>query len=354
MSRVVALGEIMGRLAAPGFQRLQQAMPGPLEATFAGAEANVAVSIAHLGGEATLVTALPDHAIADACVAEMRGLGVETRHILRRQEGRLGLFFLETGACQRPGQVIYDREGSTFAITPPAAYDWEAVFEGAEWLLFSGITPAISRNAADVARKAVAEASKRGVKIACDMNYRSKLWRWEPPLEPRELATSVMRELISGVDLFIGGKEDAQQMLGIDCTRSDDPEGLAREIVLRYPRIRHVAMTLRQAVSAECHHWAGFLFDAATGSCHHAPLQDGALRPYAITHIVDRLGGGDAFTAGLLFCFTTAELADPKTAVAFATAASCLAHSIPGDYNYTTRVEVEALMAGSGGGRVRR
>lgn len=354
MSRVVALGEIMARLAAPGFQRFQQAVPGSLEATFAGAEANVAMSIAHLGGDAAFVSALPDHALAEACVAELRGLGVETRHILRRQEGRLGLFFLETGACQRPGQVIYDREGSTFAITPPAAYDWEAVFEGAEWLLFSGITPAISRNAADVARAAVQEASRRGVKVACDMNYRSKLWRWEPPLEPRELATRVMRELISEVDLFIGGKEDAQQMLGIEGTVGDNPQELAREIVARYPRIRHVAMTLRQAVSAECHHWAGFLYDAAADSCHHAPVQEGVLRPYVITDIVDRLGGGDAFTAGLLFSFTTPELSAPDTAVSFATAASCLAHSIPGDYNYTTRAEVEGLMAGSGGGRVKR
>lgn len=351
MGRIVTFGEIMGRLAAPGFHRFQQAMPGAVEVTFAGAEANAAVSIALFGGAASFVTALPDHAIADACVAALRGLGVDTRHILRTEEGRLGLFFLENGVNQRPGQVIYDREGSAVSITPPDAYDWEVIFEGAEWLLISGITPALSRNAAEVTAAAMNEASARGVKIACDMNYRSKLWRWEPGLSPRALATRTMRELLPLADLFVGGREDAVEVLGLESGGGESLEALAGQIAARYPRIRRVAMSRRETLSANHHHWSGLLYEAALGQAFHAPSQDGH---HAITHIVDRLGGGDAFTAGLLFALTTPELNAPPQAIAFATAASCLAHSIQGDFNFSTRAEVEALMAGENSGRVRR
>lgn len=353
MSRIVTLGEIMGRLAAPGHLRFQQTMPGALEVTFAGAEASVAMSVSLLGGEAAFVTALPQHAIADACVANLRSVGVETRHILRTPQGRLGLYFLETGANQRPGQVIYDREGSAMALTPPEAYDWEAIFARAEWFLISGITPAISRNAAEVAKAAMREASGRGVKIACDMNFRSKLWQWEPGLSPRDLATRTMRELIPLVDLFIGGREDAVQMLGMEVGETT-PEELARQIVAAYPRLQYVAMTLREGVSATHNNWGGMLYEAASGQSYRAPLQAGRYQPYAITDIVDRLGGGDAFTAGLLFALTTPDLRSPERAVSFAVAASCLAHSISGDFNYSTREEVEALMAGDASGRVKR
>lgn len=353
MSRVVTLGEIMARLAAPGHLRFQQAMPGSLDVTFAGAEASVAMSIAHLGGEAVFVTALPDHAIADACVANLRAVGVETRHIVRTAEGRLGLYFLETGANQRAGQVIYDREGSSMAVTPASAYDWAGIFEGAEWLLISGITPAISRNAEEVARVAMEQASSRGVKVACDMNFRSKLWRWEPGLSARELATRTMRELMPWVDLYIGGREDAVQMLGLD-VEGQEPVDVARRIVHEYPRIRRVAMTLREGISATHNNWAGLLYEAETDAVFQAPLRDDVLEPYEIRHMVDRLGGGDAFTAGLLFALTTPDLQVPETAVAFAVAASCLAHSIQGDFNYTTRAEVEALIGGDSSGRVKR
>lgn len=355
MSRVVTLGEIMARLAAPGQLRFQQAMPGSLEVTFAGAEASVAMSIAHLGGEAVFVTALPDHAIADACVANLRAVGVETRHIVRTAEGRLGLYFLETGANQRSGQVIYDREGSSMAVTPAAAYAWAGIFEGAEWLLISGITPAISKNAAEVARVAMEEASSRGVKIACDMNFRSKLWRWEPGLSARELATRTMCELMPWVDLFIGGREDAVQMLGLE-VEGLEPVDVARRIVQEYPRIRRVAMTLREGISATHNNWAGLLYVADVDAVFQAPLrqEDGMLEPYEIRDMVDRLGGGDAFTAGLLYALTTPDLLAPETTVAFAVAASCLAHSIQGDFNYSTRAEVEALMGGDSSGRVRR
>ncbi|MDB6118722.1 MAG: kdgK 2 [Verrucomicrobiaceae bacterium] len=356
MSRIITFGEIMGRLATPGFKRFQQAMPGTLEITFAGAEATVAASIAYLGGEAAFVTTLPDNAIADACVANLRGLGVDTRHILRTQEGRMGLYFLEIGANQRAGNVIYDREGASVAITPPEAYDWAAIFAEAEWFLISGITPAISRNAAQVALRAMREASQRELKIACDMNFRSKLWRWEPSCSPRELASRTMKELMPYVDLFIGGREDASEMLGIQPSEgaADPLLDVARQIVVQYPRIRRVAMTLREGISATHNNLGGLLYDAGLDQTFFAPLRDGSYQPYQITDIVDRLGGGDAFTAGLLFALTTPELVEPSTAISFATAASCLAHSIKGDFNYSTRAEIEALMGGAASGRVRR
>ncbi len=355
MSRIVTLGEIMARLAAPGFARFQQAMPGSLEVTFAGAEASVAMSIAYLGGQSSFITALPTHAIADACVANLRNVGVDTTHILRTDTGRLGLYFLENGANQRSGNVIYDRGDSSVSLTPASAYDWSAIFEGASWFLISGITPAISRNAAEVTATAMQEASRRGVKVACDMNYRSKLWQWEPSLSPRELATRTMRSLMPHVDLFIGGREDAAAMLGIEY--GSDTEGLfqtARQITQQFPRIRQVAMTLREAISASHNVWGGLFYEAETDSCFRAPVVGGHYQPYPITHIVDRLGGGDAFSAGLLFALTTPELAQPETALAFAVAASCLAHSIEGDFNYSTRAEVESLMAGATSGRINR
>jgi 2-dehydro-3-deoxygluconokinase len=349
MSRVVTFGEIMARLAAPGFKRFQQAMPGTLDVKFAGAEASIAASIAYLGGDAAFVTALPEHAIADACVANLRSLGVNTRHILRSPQGRLGLYFLETGANQRPGNVIYDREGSAIAITPSAAYDWNAIFDSAEWFIVSGITPAISRNAADVTLIALQKASQRGVKVAIDMNYRSKLWQWEPPVPPRELATRTMRDLLPFADLFIGGREDAEAMLGLYGSPSLDD--LARQIAQQFPRISRVAMTVREGISATHNNFGGLLFDKATDQVCHAP-ENGRL--YSIINIVDRLGAGDAFTAGLLFALTNPDLDAPQSAIAFAAAAGCLAHSIEGDFNFCTREEIAALVGGDSAGRVKR
>lgn len=349
MSRVVCFGEIMGRLAAPGFKRFQQCMPGSIGITFAGAEASIATSIAYLGGNAAFVTSLPSHAIADACVANLRSLGLDTRHILRTSDGRLGLYFLETGANQRPGNVIYDRENSAVAITPPEAYDWSAIFEGAEWFVVSGITPAISRNAANVTAIALREATQRNIKVAIDMNYRSKLWRWEPTLKPRELATRTMRELLPLADLFVGGREDAEAML--DMRDSGSYEELAIQIVTQFPRVRRVAMTLRESISATHNNFGGFLYDATLNQAFFAPEKG---RLYPIANIVDRVGTGDAFTAGLVFAITTPELASPEIAVSFAAAAGCLSHSIEGDFNFSTRSEIEALIQGNTSGRVNR
>jgi 2-dehydro-3-deoxygluconokinase len=343
MSRVVTFGEIMARIATPGYARFQQAMPGSVNVTFAGAEASISASLAYLGIDAAFVTVLPDHAIADACIADLRSLGVETKHILRTPEGRLGIYFLEHGANQRGGNVIYDRDGSSVAITPASAYDWDAIFTGCEWFVISGVTPAISRNAAEVALIAVQEAARRKIKVVCDMNYRTKLWRWEPPLSARELATRTMKTLLPHVTIFVGGISDATAMLGIDF--NGDLKALAKQIVAEFPNLTQAAFTLRDGSTSAVQCFSGALYEAATDTLHTAP-------GYTIKQIIDRLGAGDAFTAGLLFSFLQNSTA--PAAIAFATAAGCLAHSIEGDYNYSTRTEIEAVMHGDGGGRVSR
>ena len=356
MSRVVTFGEIMGRLAMPGFKRFRQAMPGPINVTFAGAESTVAASITCLGGDAAFVTALPKNDLAEACVANLRAMGVDTQHILRTDRGRLGLFFLETGANQRPSNVIYDREGAAVALARPEAYDWDAIFKGASWFHMTGITPALSENAAEVSLRALQEASSRRLRISMDMNFRSKLWNWSPPLSARELAARTMTGLLPYVNIFMGGCEDAAAMLGIHPKEgAEDPVlDVARQIRTRFPKITHVAMSLREGVSATHNLWGGFLYDSGSDRAYRAPLQDGRYEPYAIADIVDRLGGGDAFAAGLIFALSTPELSEPATAVSFAVAAGCLAHSIEGDFNYSTREEIEALMSGDASGRVKR
>jgi 2-dehydro-3-deoxygluconokinase len=343
MSRVVTFGEIMARLATPGYARFQQAMPGSMNVTFAGAEASIAVSLARLGVDAAFVTALPQHEIADACISDLRRLGVETKHILRTADGRLGLYFLEHGINQRGGQVIYDRDGSAVSITPASAYDWEAIFSGCEWFVISGITPALSRTAADVAQQAVQEAARRKIRVVCDMNYRTKLWRWEPPLTARQLATRTMSALLPYVDVFVGGASDATAML--DLESSDDPQQLAALLTQQYPNLSHVAMTVRAGSNAMVQCFGGFLYESATQWTYTTPA-------YSMTHVVDRLGAGDAFTAGLVGSFL--DQADLQTTLDFATAAGCLAHSIEGDYNHSTREEIKALVQGEASGRVRR
>jgi len=339
----------MGRFVTPGFQRFQQAMPGTLNTSFAGAEATIASSYAYLGGSAAFVSALPQHAIADACVASLRIFGVDTSHIVRTDSGRLGLYFLEQGANQRPTTVIYDRDGSSVSITPATAYDWNTILEGADWFITSGITPALSQNAAAVTKTALQEASKRGVKIAIDMNYRQKLWKWDPTLSARELATKTMRDLLPFADLFIGGAEDAAAMVGAE--HSTPPENLARQLTEAFPRLNLVAMTRREGVSASQNLLGGFLYERQTQIAYLAPANG---QKYSIQNIVDRIGTGDAFTAALLYALTRPELARAQCAVEFATAAACLAHSIEGDQNFTTRSEVEALLQGDSSGRVQR
>ncbi|MGC8667340.1 MAG: PfkB family carbohydrate kinase [Chthonomonadales bacterium] len=362
--RVVAFGEVMGRVASPGFQRWMQALPGQVEITFAGAEANVAASIALWGGDACLVTALPRNPIADACVKTLRGLGIDTSAIVRTSTGRLGLYFLETGANQRGGSVVYDREGSALMQTPASDYAWGKILARADWFHVTGITPALSRNAADATAAAVRAAKDAGVPVSCDLNFRKKLWNWEPGTPPQELARRTMEAILPLTDLVFANEEDAELVLGIRAQGADVSSGrieaeayasVARQITQAFPNVRRVAITLRQSISASHNNWGGLLYDAAAEKHWLAPVNaEGRYEPYAIRNIVDRVGAGDAFAAGLIFALNTPELADAHTALSFAVAASCLKHSVPGDFNYVTRAEVEALAGGIQSGRVSR
>lgn len=363
MKKVITFGEIMGRLAPEGFLRFRQCLPGTLQVTFAGAEANVAVSVAHLGGEAAFVTALPRHPIADACVANLRALGVDTRNILRTEIGRLGLYFLETGASQRAGNVTYDRTGSAVSLASSDQYDWDSIFADAHWFHITGITPSLSKIAAETTLAAVNEARSRNLQVSCDLNFRKKLWRWDPACSANQLAERTMRGILPYVDLVIANEEDAAEVLRIRAGDTDVEAGqlaiaqypmVASEIVRQFPNISRVGITLRESVSASHNNWGGMLYDASVDKAFFAPMRDGRYEPYAIRNIVDRVGAGDSFSGALIFALTMPELSAPETAVAFAAAASCLAHTIVGDFNYTTRSEVEALMKGSGSGRVVR
>jgi 2-dehydro-3-deoxygluconokinase len=360
---IVTFGEIMGRINPPGHLRLAQAMPGFLELTFAGAEANVAASVAMLGGNARFVSALPRNVLGDACVRTLRGLGVDTSQILRTNYGRLGLYFVEKGANQRPSQVVYDRDHSSIARSGPAAYDWNAAFAGASWLHTTGITAALSRLSFDSVLAAVRAAKAAGLTVSCDLNFRKKLWGWEEGTSATALAGRCMREVLPHVDVVIANEEDASDVLGIEAEGSDIHGGhlavdrypeVAREIIRQFPNVSRVAITLRESLSASHNNWGAMLFDAATGAAHFAPEKDGSYAPYEIRNIVDRVGGGDSFGAGLVFALTTPGLDAPADAVRFAVAASCLAHSIEGDFNFSSRPEVESLMGGSASGRVVR
>ncbi|HYK91313.1 MAG TPA: sugar kinase [Acidobacteriota bacterium] len=363
MTRVVTFGEIMGRLTPEGFLRFQQCLPGVLRVSFAGAEANVAVAIACVGGEVSFVTALPKHPIADACVANLRSLGVDTRYILRTEEGRLGLYFLETGANQRPGNVIYDRAGSAISQTAFKQYPWQEIFDGSDWLHITGITPSLSRIAAEVTLSAVKEAKARLLQVSCDLNFRKKLWRWDAGCSANQLAERTMREILPYVDLVVANEEDAADVLRIRARATDVQAGeiavehypeVAREIVRQFPNVSRIAITLRESISATHNNWGAMVFDSNRNTAFFAPLKNGNYEPYQIRSIVDRVGAGDSFAGALIFALRTPELSPIETAVAFAAAASCLAHSISGDYNYISRNEVESLMRGSGSGRVIR
>ncbi len=363
MAKVVTFGEIMARLTPEGFLRFSQSMPGSLNVTFAGAEANVAVAIASLGGEAVFVSALPNHAIADACIVNLKGLNVDTRYVVRTEDGRLGLYFLETGANQRPSNVIYDRAGSSISVTKPEAYPWKNIFEQGRWFHVTGITPAISEIAGCAVLEAVKEAQSKGVTVSCDLNFRKKLWRWDPLLNPRDLAEKTMRSILPYVDVLIANEEDAANVLGIRANNTDVDSGqlfvdgyieVARTVVSQFGNISKVAITLRESISASTNNWGAVLYDARKKTLFRAPCEDGQYSPYHISNIVDRVGAGDSFAAGLIFALTTPDLESPDSAIAFAAASSCLAHSIKGDFNYSSRDEVENLMRGSRSGRIAR
>ena len=359
--RLVAFGEVMIRFEPPGFGRLVQALPGEMRTIFAGAEANVASAICLLGGEAELVTALPDNQVADALVRKLRADGVRTDHVLRVPGSRLGIFYSERGANQRPSVVVYDRAHSAIAEAPGDAYDWDAPFPGADWFHVTGIPPAISESAAKATRLAAERAAKAGLAVSCDLNYRGTLWRWDGADDPRALARANMPAVLEHASLVIGNEADAHDVLGIAPPDSDVEQGhisregyveVARAVAKRFPSVRHVAFTLRESVSASHNRWGTMLYSAENDDAIFAPERDGAYSPYEITDIVDRVGAGDAFAAGLIQSMR--DGAEPRRALEFATGFSCLAHSIEGDVNYSTRADVEKLLASGGSGRVQR
>lgn len=362
MKTIVAFGEIMGRLAAPGNVRLRQTKI--FEVTYAGSEASVAVSVCNFGGQARYVTALPKHSLADATLDAVRAVGVDTNFVLRTNQGRLGMYFLETGANQRPSNVIYDREDSAVSITPASAYDWDGIFAGAEWLHLSGITPALSKNAAEATLVAAQKAQAAGVKVSIDLNFRNKLWNWDTTKTNKELAQKTMRNILPFIDVVIANEEDCHDVLGISAGQTDVHSGtldtsrypnVAQQVVEQFPNISKVAITLRESISATHNNWGAMLYDAVLKQPFFAPLDaNGNYESYQIKNIVDRVGGGDSFAGGLIFALTTPELSESQTAVKYAVAASCLKHSIKGDFNFSTRDEVEKLMGGSASGRVVR
>lgn len=364
MNTVVTFGEVMTRFRVPGHKRLIQVLPAKMEVAFAGAEANVAASISLLGGTSRFVTSLPANTLGDACLAYLTGVGIDVTAVRRTDEGRMGSYYIEAGANQRASSVVYDRDYSSVSLAGPEAYDWEQIFSGAGWLHVSGITPALSQAAAEATIFAVREARKRGVTVSCDLNFRGKLWRWQKGTEPRELARETMRSIVEQTDLLIGNEGDADDVLGIRAGETEVHSGslevehypdVAKQIVTRFPNIKKVAITLRESISASHKRWGAMLYDAEDGSARFAPTSGGTYFPYEITHIVDRVGAGDSFAAGLIFALMDSDLkSDLDEVLSFAVAGSVLCHSIEGDFNFVSRAEVEALARGDASGRVRR
>ncbi len=344
MSKVVTFGEIMLRLKSPAYERFFQSPA--LEATFGGGEANVSVSLANYGMDTSFVTVLPKNDIAEACIRELRGFGVDTTKIVRGGN-RVGIYYLETGAVQRPSKVIYDRAGSSIAEAKPGDIDWDKTLEGATWFHFTGITPAISQGAADLCLEALKACKERGIHVSCDLNYRKNLWKYG------KRADEVMTELVKYVDTVIANEEDFQKALCLKAeSQADVEEGelnidnykaIASLAMETYPNIKRVAITLRESKSANHNDWRACLYNG----------KDFFLsRKYSITDIVDRVGGGDSFGGGLIYGLNNYD--NEQDALEYAVAASCLKHTIIGDYNRVSVAEVESLMKGSGNGRVQR
>lgn len=360
----VTFGEIMMRIAPFGQTRFRQAFPGAAEISFTGAEANVAASLAMFGAPSRYFTALPRSPITESLVATLRGLGIDTSSILWRSKGRLGVYFVETGANQRGSMVHYDRDYSAVSLAEPEEYDFESALAGAQWLHVTGITPSLGESAFRSTLALVRLAQSRGIPVSCDLNFRSKLWRWRPGTEARALAQECMSAILPFVSLLVANEEDAADVLGIHAQGSDIErgridaagyEGVARAIKARFPNLRKIACTLRESVSADHNLWGAMLFDVESDRAFFAPQDsNGQYRPHEIRDIVDRVGAGDSFVAGLIHALHSTDFGEPARALEFATAASCLKHSIRGDFNYVTREEVASLAQGQSTGRVRR
>lgn len=342
MAKIVTFGEIMLRLAPQGYQRFQQAHC--FDAVYGGAEANVAVSLANYGMDAHYVTAVPANPIGDAAMNALKTFGVDVSDVVRSSK-RLGIYFCEKGVSMRPSKVVYDRADSAIANVKSGDFDWDKIFEGADWFHWTGITPALSDGTAAVVLEACKAAKAHGVKISCDLNYRKNLWS-------REEAGRVMGELTPMVDVLIANEEDAADVFGIHAAGTDiyagklDVEGyrsVASQLVERFGCSK-VAITLRESISASDNNWSGMLYDGAAQQMYVS-------KKYSI-RLVDRLGGGDSFGSGLIYALLSDCL--PQEAVEFAAAASALKQTIEGDVNRVTASEVRALMGGNASGRVQR
>ena len=340
--KVLTFGEIMLRLKAPGHERFFQSPM--LEATFGGGEANVAVSLANYGMDAEFLTVLPKNDIADACIRELRYFGVDTKKIVCG-DGRMGIYYLEGGANQLPSKVVYDRAYSSIAMAKPGDIDWDRAFEGVAWFHITGITPAISESAMELSLESVKEAKKRNITVSCDLNYRKNLWKYG------RKASKVMRELAKYVDVAIANEEDVQKSLEITVDVNVESGELDREkyralgnkVLEAYPNMKCIAITLRESHSADWNGWAACLND---GKDFYVS------KKYEIRDIIDRVGGGDSFAGGLIYGLNQYE--DKQSALEFAVAASCLKHSVIGDFNRVGVSDVTKLMGGDGTGRVQR
>ncbi|MDR2681421.1 MAG: sugar kinase [Tannerella sp.] len=344
--KIVTFGEIMLRLATPGYLRFSQA--NEYSATFGGGEANVAVSLANYGLEADFVTRLPKNDIAEACIMNLRSHNVRVNNIIRGGD-RMGIYFLETGAVSRASKVVYDRAGSSIATIEKGMINWKEVFRDAQWFHWTGITPALSQGAAEACLEAVKTANEAGITVSCDLNYRKNLWKYG------KTAAEVMPALVAGCDIILGNEEDCEKVFGIkpegfDATSTGGEvnaaefESVCTQMMKRFPRCKKMIVTLRGAINANHNTWGGVLYSDST-------LKQS--KRYDITHIVDRVGGGDSFMGGLIYGLITYP-ADDRKALDFAVAASCLKHTIYGDFNLITVAEVENLMKGDGSGRVSR
>lgn len=343
MNKVVTFGEIMLRLATPDHQRFTQATS--LCVSFGGGEANVAVSLANFGIATEYVTRLPKNDFGQAVLMDLRKHNVGTSHVITGGE-RLGIYFLETGSVSRPSKVIYDRANSAIAGIKTGMVDWDNVFDGVNWFHWTGITPAISEGAAAACLEGIKAARQKGITISTDLNFRKNLWKWG------KTAGEVMPEMVSYCDVILGNEEDAEKVFGIKPEGANVESGhvgaaayrsVCGKLMDQFPQARKVIITLRGSINADHNTWSGVLFDGKT--LYEAPV-------YQITHIVDRVGGGDSFMGGLIYGLLTYN--DDQKALNFAVAASCLKHTIPGDFNLVSVSEVEALMKGDASGRVVR
>jgi 2-dehydro-3-deoxygluconokinase len=340
--KTVAFGEVLLRLSAPGYERLLQSPV--LGATFGGAEANVAVSLAHLGASSHFVTRLPANAVGDAAVRALRAEGVEV-DCVQRGGSRVGIYFTETGASQRASSVLYDRAGSAMAEIDPAGLPWREWMSGAAWFHTTGITPALGAATAECTRAAIGAARQAGATVSLDLNYRAKLWDIEH-------ARRVMRPLVSQVDLLVANEEDLQTMLGVTVERTDVRGGrldveayrAAAERVVQDHGVRRVAVTLRESLSASENGWSAILYDGPSKTLHRGPRY--------VVRLVDRIGGGDSFAAGLVFALL--DCSPPEDALRFAVAASVLKQTIPGDFNRASAEEIRRLASGDESGRIER